>query len=58
MRAGYYVYVFGLQYNKGLRRIGGSDQADIFNLIQNNSQYTGVHLNVDEEPNSSRGPQQ
>ena len=49
---------------KGLRRIGGGgDQADIFNLIQNNSQNTSssVHLKViDEEPKSStcRGPQQ
>ena len=33
---------------KGLRRIGGGDQADIFNLIQN-SQNTVAHLKVDEE---------
>ena len=49
--------LFGLQYSivqysivqyKGLRRIGGDDQADIFNLIQN-TQNTSVHLKVDEE---------
>ena len=37
-----------VQY-KGLGRIGGADQADIFNLTQN-SQNTVVHLlKVDEE---------
>ena len=43
--------VFGLQYSivyKGLRRIGGGDQADIFNFIQN-SQNTSVRLKVDGE---------
>ena len=42
--------VFGLQYNKGLRRIGGGDQADTFNLIQNR-QNISVYLKVliDEE---------
>ena len=40
--------VFGLQYKKGLRKIGGDDQADISNLSQNN-QNTGVHLKVDGE---------
>ena len=34
---------------KGLRRTGGGDQADIFNLIQNSCQNTGVHLKVVEE---------
>ena len=58
MKAGEVKYrgkVYGLQYTvnyiiqyKGLRRIGGGDQADIFNLIQN-SQNTSVHLKVDEE---------
>ena len=32
---------------RGYRRIGGGDQADISNLIQN-SQNTSVHLKVDE----------
>ena len=32
------------------RRIGGGDQADMFNLNQNNSHNTSVHLKVDEEP--------
>ena len=48
--------MFGLQYSisivqyKGFRRIGGGDQADIFNLIQD-SQNTVVRLKVllDEE---------
>ena len=39
--------VFGLQY-KGLRRIGGGDQADTFNLIQK-SQNINVYLKVHEE---------
>ena len=39
--------MFGLQY-KGLRRIGGGDQAEIFNLIQN-SQNTSVHLIAEKE---------
>ena len=43
--------VFGLQY-KGLRRVGGGDEVDIFNLMIENSQNTGVHLNVAEEPRS------
>ena len=44
---GYSVQCLGF---KGLSRIGGGDQADIFNLIQN-SQNTVVHLllKVDEE---------
>ena len=33
---------------KGLRRIGGGDQADIFNLTQNN-QNTVVHLKVEKD---------
>ena len=43
--------VFGLQY-KGLRRVGGGDEVDIFNLMIENSQNTGVHLKVAEEPRS------
>ena len=33
---------------KGLRKTGGGDQADIFNLIQNNSQITSGHIRVDK----------
>ena len=48
-----YGKVFGLQYSIVLgfeedRRIGGGDQADIFNLVQN-SQNISVRLKVDEE---------
>ena len=51
MRAGVVQYrgkVFELQYTvysrqyKGLRRIGGGDQADIFNLIQNTTAKSPV----------------
>ena len=44
---------YSIQYNKGLRRTEGGDQADIFNLIQNsqNTSSSSVHLKVliDEE---------
>ena len=38
-----YVLTSSRAWVKGLRRIGGGDQADIVNLIQN-SQNTSVHF--------------